>query len=221
MPTVPNWSSRPDNVVCWSCEHFQPYRYEFGGNGDPDLVYGCEGECRKYPPRSITDKVDDTDTETHSIRGYCHYIVFGNVQWCSGYQRALQSYYPAAPIGSVNCNHQNYADLIYPAEYNAYASPPYSKRPVTESCWYCTHFQRLYQTAIDIENMCGGFCCIEPGPQQQYDFEIGVGFDNDFQNMPRIQHGTAMWCNRWERSPFDVPDPFDAGQGECTWSPPP
>ena len=51
MPANP----RPDKC-CKICRHFCPYVYEFDADEPQDQLVSNYGECRRYPPKAISEE---------------------------------------------------------------------------------------------------------------------------------------------------------------------
>jgi len=196
------------NVSCWTCEHFQRY-------DDSPAPALCEGECRKDMPQFMAaDTLYSCDPPPSIERlreSFFTFIPFGVSSWCSGYQRSLEPSIPPPPGGHWDCPHQETRDFVNP--YLARAVPgPFSKRPVEESCWYCTHFQR-FNEAETMENWaCHGYCQIKP--PQAYTTEVpqwGSPVERycQFFIFPWVRFAPRVWCSRWERNPKanDLPAP--------------
>lgn len=207
--TIPDFNKKQArNISCWLCEHFQRY------DSDPAPV-NCEGDCRKYPPNMYNQNyapgtVPDDEWDGLS---FWFYIPFGNIQWCNGFQASLEANIPPAPgnpapVGG-DCAHQSFTDLILPQVQLNGGTPPFSKKPILDSCWYCDHFQRFQETPTPGPFPCIGRCQIEPresyvytNPMPYVDSDLNTAYE-----FPQIRHGGNNWCNRWERTTLTVPDP--------------
>lgn len=226
MPPAADFNVKADkNVGCWTCEHFQHYG-ETSQNGQVQM---CEGECRKQPPKAGAFRKDLEKPSDWPIDGYFTYIPFGNIAWCNGYQRALDtSQIPTSPgAHQSDCPHQDPLTWV-PPDINRGPSQP-NKKPIEETCWFCDHFQRLTETVpanpqANAAEYCHGYC--QNAPQPDYTYQEGAVEDKDlaWQTFPlftKIEYGPVTWCSRWERATHEVPPvPADSSQVVCAVSGP-
>ena len=200
----PQWSKRPVEDSCWYCEHFQRYAVPVQGGG---WTWQCEGECRKYPPYTTPDKYHgDTGQVIYFGTTYSFWLTFGQLQWCSGFQRSLEQDIPDPPaIGE--CNGPPVISSTTPPFYHdpARILAPFSKRPAEDSCWYCEQFQRLYEDPEGAPGQpCFGYCRIQPQDSYRH-HGTGTGPEDVRSGFAQIFWSAQMWCNRWERSQTPVP----------------
>jgi len=168
----------------------------------------------------------DEEIETSSeYNRWCYFtfIFWGNVAWCSGFQASLEENIPASP-GSLanNCANSIYDGAILPRDFQAQNTPPWSKRPEQESCWYCNHWQPKYpDQSIQQNDPCAGFCQKDPqwSSSWQTDRFPSITVEEQFPVWTYIQYGPRNWCGKWERNPGEVADPPNFGQGLCVTNP--
>lgn len=215
MSIVPWNVQEGRNISCWLCEHFQRY-------DETESPLLCEGDCRKDAPRLWREAYETVTPQPYDAVSYYTFIPHGNVQWCNGFQRSLEENIPPSP-GSLtaDCQNRDRNEWLLPNEFLASPSPPWSKKPILDSCWYCAHFQRWYvDPSQEIPSLsCQGTCMIQP-PESYYR-ETGPPYaagnlENTFVP-PLIWYGPYNWCNRWERTTLTVPDP--AGSPFCVEQP--
>jgi hypothetical protein len=222
MPIIPpTWTKNAaKNISCWLCEHFQRYQFEAPPN---ELM--CEGECRKHPPRNQKALYLDDGALIGDETPYPFWVQISQFAWCSGFQRTLEKNLPDPPSYPDDCHlGPLILDAITPPVYQRQDTPnkPYSKRPVSESCWACKHFQRLHEDLESpIGTACLGYCQIEPQDSyvDQQNTGPAPGAEEYQTGFARIWWSTSMWCSRWERSLLPIPDEPDYGQGPCYWNP--
>jgi hypothetical protein len=204
------WNKRDsERVSCWLCQHFQ--RYDEGE--DPVL---CEGECRKEGPRLSEQYIKGQPGIEYAKHAYFGFVPYGNIQWCSGFQRSLEANIPPAP-GNVkpalaDCENLTPTTWITPPDFRQPGwTLPFNKKPMNASCWFCQHFSREVedldgQDPISVK--CSGICDLQPPRTWTWANFPYTAPDNEesFPNMPFIQAAPAMWCSRWERSRIAVAD---------------
>jgi hypothetical protein len=214
MPTLqPTWRNET-SVSCWLCEHFQ--RYDQASN-----PVECWGECRKNIPACYAERegfqqqiAPDpvVDMPPFIIYGFGPWIPFANMAWCSGFQRSTVAV-PPAPATIGDCAPQ--FPPLTPWVFNgAFVEMPWTKVPITASCWYCKAFQRLFQTKPPgppyPSAMCAGYCCHEPprGFEALYESEFPYEIPSEATFFPLVLYGPLYWCSKWEKNDQPVPDPF-------------
>lgn len=209
----PLWSKKAVRDSCWYCEHFQ--RYNIWSNDQYVLL--CEGECRKYPPHTQRNLLEqDTGLLLDDTDRYPFWFTKGQIHWCSGFQRSLEENIPDPP-DLPSCSALPVVDAIIPYRYHFPANDPmpWSKRPARQSCWYCEHWQRLHETQSPSNSLqCAGWCRIQPQDGFRH-HSLQAGGQEDVTNFVWITWGASMWCSRWERSTTPVEDPPDWGDGTC------
>ncbi len=217
IPPVSEWSIKGDrNISCWLCDHFQ--RYD-NVPSPPD----CEGECRKESPQGKDGHTLDLTSPTDwPVDGFFPLIPNANVAWCNGFQRSLEENIPPSPGDTYqDCSHQDPTTWRRPDQERS--SSMFTKKPVTESCWYCDHFQRRYVDpgSVNPAQGCGGFCqhrtqspytneqgFIPPAPPQAFD-------QAKMRLFPRIPFAPLTWCSRFRRATQAVPDVPATGSIIC------
>lgn len=198
-----------ENVVCWTCEHFQRY-------DDTPGTTNCQGECRKGPPAVTEASVKNfTTTITGEVEAFFPFLPFANTTWCSGYQRSLEASIPSVVQGRSNCAAQDWDDFHTP--FDQYSTdPPFArKKDILESCWYCEHFQNEIDPPSDF---CYGYCMLRPPwdyDNENYDFGAGVSRVGIAHTPPLIRYAAWIWCSKWERARAAVSAPPQSGGVPC------
>ena len=221
VPAINKWLSSGQDVRCWSCEHFQP-----SNNFESETTQLCNGVCRKGPPALVTQTQNDNADppgepppnwqEPSAYYGYFPFIPFGNLTWCSGYQVALVQLGSTPPLERYLCQDGTKDTAKFPSQYGQgpifAANQLPRKKPITESCWYCEHFQKLGNPATpDDPGHCEGYCMMSPAGGFQEGFQQLLPASDIYshlrydQGFPRMQYAPYMWCSRWERSTLPVP----------------
>lgn len=206
------WSRRlADNVSCWFCEHFQ----RFDATATPT---NCEGECKKEAPRKAMLTVHPTK-DIWVNDSFWTFIPYGNVGWCSGFQRSLEDNIPPPPGTNINeCATLDPEAWINPREVHiGNLAPGPSKKSMLDSCWYCSHFQRQSEE-IGSNDDCHGYCQIAPPEDFTVDYPDYETAPRDLlmtMKWPYIMWAPWNWCSRWERNRQTVEPPPDFGGFVC------
>ena len=127
IPPVSQWNIRAaENVSCWACEHFQ--RYDSGANPTD-----CAGECRKDSPWGANGYTVELITPVDwAFDGFFPCVPNGNVSWCNGFQRSLETDIPPSPGDeSSDCSHTDPTTWTRPD--NVRDANMFTKKPVTET----------------------------------------------------------------------------------------
>jgi len=230
FPALPTFTVEPS--TCWLCEHFQSYYQppdQNGGGRAPRPTIICEGECRKYPPKCYVDEpsyalfeVPSVESAQQMVFGFCAWMPFAPFQWCSGFQRSISLVLPTPPTDQGDCVPEGPNALIKPWQFNvALGTLLWTKRPYSESCWTCQHFQRQREVPDQQSDKCSGYCCIEPNEGYASGSAI---LDKEYIPFARtIFYAPYMWCSRWEKTIRTIPEipGIDDPQGPCFTSAPP
>jgi len=217
IPPVSEWNVKGDkNISCWLCQHFQRY----DSREEPS---GCQGECRKDSPHGQDGHMNELVTPSDGpVDGYFPYIPNGNVNWCNGFQPSLEENIPPSPGDSYDdCAYTD--PVLWPRPDDERSSSMFIKWEMTESCWYCVHFQRRYEdpSSVTAESGCGGYCKHNPdAPYSYQEYGLPPGppqpiIEARFRLSPRIGYAPLTWCSRWERATQAVPPVPTVGETPC------
>ena len=218
-----------ERISCWYYEHFQPTppagappagpepapRAKAGGIIIPTEFY-CNGQCRKKPVFLHYEMDGPDNTPIFMVKGYFPFILFSSVNWCSGFQRALQE--PGPICDPVDCldgspenqNNPNHNDT-------AYGWNQACKRQSQDTCWFCAHAQHVAEGQSSTYRDCEIFCMLEP--PLGYAHGIPAPPDELHQSFehPIISFAYYKWCSRFERSSDTIPAPPEQDGIPCKY----